>query len=273
MAVRDVQYGTRAVGHRRQRLVERPRRPSPRARSKGDGSRPDIGPAHERFWESSNRSACSGSAAVRSRVTAADSSGGPIWTGHSRGPPPPLRRRPPGWLRAPYGARARPSPAASAASAGLAPSTLRCKSQPTLWGHASRVPGRGWQGVAPPPFDPPDARAPLRCACSPIVRAVSGRARWSLAQAAPLALNGACRRGPRSPPHHRRSPRPHRRRAGGRHDGEVVLGERTGDAVSDGGTHRLLPRQRRGKLGVQGGRSVPLARPQCFTLRRLAPAP
>ena len=35
----------------------------------------------------------------------------------------------------------------------LAP--LRCLSQPTLWGHASRVPGRGWQGVAPPPFDPP----------------------------------------------------------------------------------------------------------------------
>ena len=106
MAVRDVQYGTRAVGHRRQRLVERPRRPSPRARSKGDGSRPDVGPAHERFWESSNRSACSGSAAVRSRVTAADSLGGPIWTGHSRSPPPLLRRRPPGWLRAPYGARA-----------------------------------------------------------------------------------------------------------------------------------------------------------------------
>ena len=117
------------------------------------------------------------------------------------------------------------------------------------------------------PSIPKDARAPLRCACSPIVRAVSGRARWSLAQAAPLALNGACRRGPRSPPRHRRSPRPHRRRAGVRHDGEVVLGERTGDAVRDGGTHRSLPRQRRGKLGVQGGRSVP-ARPQCF--RRLA---
>ena len=38
------------------------------------------------------------------------------------------------------------------------------KSQPTLWGHASRVPGRGWQGVAPPPFDPTDARAPAEFA-------------------------------------------------------------------------------------------------------------
>ena len=127
-------------------------------------------------------------------------------------------------------------------------------------------PRQGLARGAPPPSIPKDARAPLRCACSPIVRAVSGRARWSLAQAAPLALNGACRRGPRSPPRHRRSPRPRRRRAGGRHDGEVVLGERTGDAVRDGGTHRSLPRQRRGKLGVQGGRNVPLARPQCFTL-------
>ena len=76
-------------------------------------------------------------------------------------------------------------------------------------------------------------------------------------QAAPLALNGACRRGPRSPPRHRRSPRPRRRRACGRHDGEVVRGERTGDAVRDGGTHRSLPRQRRGKLRVQGGAASP----------------
>ena len=48
------------------------------------------------------------------------------------------------------GSQPKPSPAASAASAGLARSTLRCKSQPTLWGHASRVPGRGWQGAVPP---------------------------------------------------------------------------------------------------------------------------
>ena len=53
-------------------------------------------------------------------------------------------------------------------------------------------------------------------------------------------------------------------------DAEAVRGDRTGDAVRDGGTHRSLPRQRRGKLGVQGGRSVPLARPQCLTLRGLA---
>ena len=54
---------------------------------------------------------------------------------------------------------------------------------------------------------------------------------------------------------------------------EAVRGDRTGDAVRDGGTHRSLARQRRGKLGVQGGRSVPLARPQCLTLRGLAQAP
>ena len=34
----------------------------------------------------------------------------------------------------------------------------------------------------------------------------------------------------------------------------------------------LIP-QRRGKPGVQGGRSVPFARPQCSALRRLAPRP
>ena len=47
------------------------------------------------------------------------------------------------------GSQPKPSPAASAASAGLARSTLRCKSQPTLWGHASRVPGRGLAGAVP----------------------------------------------------------------------------------------------------------------------------
>ena len=35
--------------------------------------------------------------------------------------------------------------------------TLRCKSQPTLWGHASRVPGRGWRGT-PPLRSPLEAR-------------------------------------------------------------------------------------------------------------------
>ena len=52
--------------------------------------------------------------------------------------------------------RPTPSAAASRASAGLARSTLRCKSQPTLWGHASRVPGRGLAGAVPlrPPGGP-----------------------------------------------------------------------------------------------------------------------
>ena len=38
---------------------------------------------------------------------------------------------------------------------------LRCLSQPTLWGHASRVPGRGWRGVAPLPLRTPSF--PRRC--------------------------------------------------------------------------------------------------------------
>ena len=88
-------------------------------------------------------------------------------------------------------------------------------------------------------------------------------------------------RGPRRRPRHRLPPRPRadRRRAppsvgaSCAGDAEAVRGERTGDAVRDGGTHRSLPRQRPGKLGVQGGRSVPLARPQCLTLRGLAYAP
>ena len=42
------------------------------------------------------------------------------------------------------------SAAASRASAGLAPDPLLAGSQPTLWGHASRVPGRGWRGVIRP---------------------------------------------------------------------------------------------------------------------------
>ena len=98
VAFRDVQYGTRAVGHRRQRLAKRP--------VNGCGSRPDVGLRTNDAGNLRTGVPCSGSAAVRSRVTAADSLGGPIWTGHSRSPPPLLRRRPPGWLGAPYGARA-----------------------------------------------------------------------------------------------------------------------------------------------------------------------
>ena len=72
----------------------------------GCGSRPDVGLRTNDAGNLRTGVPCSGSAAVRSRVTAADSLGGPIWTGHSRSPPPLLRRRPPGWLGAPYGARA-----------------------------------------------------------------------------------------------------------------------------------------------------------------------
>ena len=40
--------------------------------------------------------------------------------------------------------------------------TVQYTSQHTLCGHASRVPGRGWRGVAPPPpsIPPPKVRAP-----------------------------------------------------------------------------------------------------------------
>ena len=54
--------------------------------------------------------------------------------------------------------RPTPSAAASRASAGPARSTVRCPSQPTLWGHTSRVPGRGWRGAVPP-LTPPTATA------------------------------------------------------------------------------------------------------------------
>ena len=56
---------------------------------------------------------------------------------------------------------------------------LAVMSQPTLWGHASRVPGRGWRGT-PPLRSPREARAPLRRACSPsggLVPIVADRAR------------------------------------------------------------------------------------------------
>ncbi len=49
---------------------------------------------------------------------------------------------------------------------------------------------------------------------------------------------------------------------------------RGGDGARGAGSRaRPLIPQRRGKLGVQGGRSVPLASPQCSTLRGLAYAP
>ena len=102
----------------------------------GCGSRPDVGLRTNDAGNLRTGVPCSGSAAVRSRVTAADKLGRAYLDG----------------------SQPKPSPAASAASAGLARSTLRCKSQPTLWGHASRVPGRGWRGAVPP-LTPPTATA------------------------------------------------------------------------------------------------------------------
>ena len=42
---------------------------------------------------------------------------------------------------------------------GSVASRLAHVSQPTLWGHASRVPGRGWRGACAP-YDPPEVCAP-----------------------------------------------------------------------------------------------------------------
>ena len=53
---------------------------------------------------------------------------------------------------------------------------LRCESQPTLWGHASRVPGRGWRGGCAP-FDPPEVRAPAERVLMADRRTVTASAR------------------------------------------------------------------------------------------------
>ena len=171
--------------------------------------------------------------------------------------------------------RPTPSAAASRASAGPARRTVRCPSQPTLWGHASRVPSRGWRGT--PPLRSPIGRLALRCG----VR-VRPAADWfrslpiARGLAAPLAPNARAGRGPRSRPRHRLPPQPRRRRAppgvdtGGEHDGAAVRGGRTGDGFG-GRPARPLRRQPRATLGVRRGAQHPLARPQCSTLRGLAP--
>ena len=46
----------------------------------------------------------------------------------------------------------------------LAHDPLPVMSQATLWGHASRVPGRGWRGVAPLPLRTPSFPRRRRCA-------------------------------------------------------------------------------------------------------------
>ena len=106
VAFRDVQYGTGAVGHRRQRLAKRP-----------------VGLRTNDAGNLRTGVPCSGSAAVRSRVTAADSLGEPIWTGHSRSPPPLLRRRPPGWQGAPPPSIPRTPALRRSSRAGLTPRT------------------------------------------------------------------------------------------------------------------------------------------------------
>ena len=153
----------------------------------GCGSRPDVGLRTNDAGNLRTGVPCSGSAAVRSRVTAADSLGGPIWTGHSRSPPPLLRRRPPGWLGAPYGARASlPFGATLLASPAGAGKGLR-------------------------PFDPLRGSALRRGGrCSPsggLVAIIADGAR----PAASLARKARARRSPRLRPRHRLTPQPRRR--------------------------------------------------------------
>ena len=170
-------------------------------------------------------------------------------------------------------------------------------SQLTLWGHASRVPGRGWRGAVPP-LTPPTATAyrgrwtrrvgedsrqrggACRVARQGALRRVdavgSGApvggpgarignnlnqiARWantfaSEAEAVEVVAEGL------SPPFNS-WPVAADEAAG------QPGGQRRRDS-GDGAPHSL-PRQRRGKLGVQRGAEPPLARPQCSTLRGLA---
>ena len=64
------------------------------------------------------------------------------------------------------------------------------ESQPTLWGHASRVPGRGWRGAVPP-LTPAAERAAWHAKArsagltlSDLVRRSIGRVRtWTVAHA------------------------------------------------------------------------------------------
>ena len=70
--------------------------------------------------------------------------------------------------------------ARSEADPRLAHDPLRVLSQPTLWGHASRVPGRGWRGVLRPPSIPPKLSAETRflrgCGpASPRLRSIVGQ--------------------------------------------------------------------------------------------------
>ena len=79
--------------------------------------------------------------------------------------------------------RPTPSAAASRASAGPARSTVRCPSQPTLWGHASRGPRQGLAGGCAP-SDPPNGNGTswaldATCGCR------SAPARWSAPRGTP----------------------------------------------------------------------------------------
>ena len=120
--------------------------------------------------------------------------------------------------------------------------------QPTLWGHAARVPGRGWRG-APPPRPPTGPRS----------RRKSTGCRTAPASTRQLGIDAACDR------HHVPQPggmvRPHRAESG-----------------AGGGAASLRARRRRVRSwgpaarasGGSKGAEPPLASPECCTLGKLA---
>ncbi len=135
------------------------------------------------------------------------------------------------------GGRVRQALKSGGAKAGSCP--LAVMSQPTPCTHKGA--GEGLR-----PFDP-EGRPRSATVCVLAQRASRVRSR-------PMDPGQAA---PQRPRHHLR-PRGDRRRAppgvgtSCAGDAEAVRGDRTGDAVRDGGTHRSLPRQRRGKLGDRG---------------------
>ena len=137
---------------------------------------------------------------------------------------------------------------------------------PGVGGCSARFEARG-QALArgSAPSIPKDARAPLRRASSPSVRAVSGRARWSLARR--LRSRSMARAG--AVDVRLRAIVGRRDLAGDVRAAAMTVRRSAGSAPATGFATAAptapLSRQRRGKLGVQGGRSVPLARPQCST--------
>ena len=103
----------------------------------------------------------------------------------------------------------------------LAPDRLPVMSQPTLWGHASRVPGRGWRGAVPPltPLARPpaervltaDHRTVAAARVSPAWHLAALDATWLLHRGPLVAHHSAAPAAPGPPERHARCNRHQRR--------------------------------------------------------------